>query len=288
MTEHTEHPPHPVTGHPAHPVTGHPAHPVTGLPAHPVTGHPRRPLTGHPRLTGRPRRPLTGHLRHYASALLLPLVALTAVTYGAGELVTSLPTGEAAVNTGLAAWRSGLWNTLTDIGTSLSDTPYIVALTAATAAFLGLVRRRLHEAAFLVAAVWSQSLIFLATSALVARHRPPVHHLDPAPPTSSFPSGHVSAAVGFYCAVALLLAVRVRGPVARALVWTLGVAVPLVVAFSRLYRGMHFLTDVLWGLLLGACCVAVSARAILARRAERRAWRCPPRGGGVGAPGAAR
>ncbi|MFI7445587.1 phosphatase PAP2 family protein [Nonomuraea indica] len=216
---------------------------------------------------------MTDRLRYYASVLLLPLVALATVTYGAGELITSLPTGEAAVNTRLAAWRTGLWNTLTDIGTSLSDTPYIVALTAVTAAFLGLVRRRWHEAAFLVAAVWSQSLIFLATSALVARHRPPVHHLDPAPPTSSFPSGHVSAAVGFYCAVTLLLAARLRSPVARVLVWTLGVAVPLIVAFSRLYRGMHFLTDVLWGLLLGACCVAVSARAILTRHRRVQADR---------------
>ncbi|MEU8102957.1 phosphatase PAP2 family protein [Nonomuraea muscovyensis] len=220
---------------------------------------------------------MTDHLRYYASALLLPLVALTAVTYGAGELITSLPTGEAAVNTGLAAGRTGLWNRLTDIGTSLSDTPYVVALTAVTAVFLGLVRRRWYEAAFLVAAVWSQSLIFLATSALVARHRPPVHHLDPAPPTSSFPSGHVSAAVGFYCAVALLLALRLRRPAPRALVWTLGVAVPLIVAFSRLYRGMHFLSDVLWGLLLGACCVAVAARAILARHRRREHPRLPAR-----------
>ncbi|WP_113704929.1 phosphatase PAP2 family protein [Nonomuraea lactucae] len=209
------------------------------------------------------------HIRYYASALLLPLVALAAVTYGAGELITALPTGEAAVSADLAARRTALWNTLTDFGSSLSDTPYIVAFTALTAVVLGLLRRR-HEAAFVVAAVWSQSLVFLATSALVARHRPPVHHLDPAPPTSSFPSGHVSAAVGFFCAVALILSTRLRSGALRVAVWTLAVAVPLVVAFSRLYRGMHFVTDIVWGLLLGAACVAVAARAFLARRPPER------------------
>jgi membrane-associated phospholipid phosphatase len=52
-------------------------------------------------------------------------------------------------------------------------------------------------------------------------------------------------------------------------IWVLGVAAPLIVGFSRLYRGMHFLTDVAWGLLLGVFCVVVAARAILYRREER-------------------
>ncbi|MEZ7125547.1 phosphatase PAP2 family protein [Nonomuraea sp. AD125B] len=141
-----------------------------------------------------------------------------------------------------------------------------MTLTAIAAIAFRLVWKRWLESVFLIVAVWSQSLVFLGTTEVVGRHRPPVEHLDPAPPTSSFPSGHVSAAVAFYCGLALVLATHTRNRALQVVIWVLGVAAPLSVAFSRLYRGMHFLTDVTWGLLLGLVCVVVAARAILFRR----------------------
>ncbi|MGR6922008.1 phosphatase PAP2 family protein [[Actinomadura] parvosata] len=210
-------------------------------------------------------------LKYYGLTLLSPMLLMAAVTYGAGQAILAWPTGEAAVSRALAAGRDPFWNAATDFGSSLSDTPYIVALTAVTAIVFRLWLHRWRESIFLVAAVWSQSLVFLATTEAVGRHRPPVQHLDPAPPTSSFPSGHVSAAVGFYCGVAVVLASRVRSTVARVAIWTPAVAAPLIVGFSRLYRGMHFLTDVMWGLLLGAGCVVMAAWAILRRPAAGKA-----------------
>jgi undecaprenyl-diphosphatase len=212
----------------------------------------------------------TEKLRYYALTLLSPMLLMAVATYGAGQAVLAWPSGEVALSRELAAGRDPAWNAATDLGSSLSDTPYIVALTAVAAIVFRLWLRRWRESVFLVAAVWSQSLIFLATTEVVGRHRPPVQHLDPAPPTSSFPSGHVSAAVAFYCGVAVVLAARVRGTVARAAIWTPAVIAPLAVGFSRLYRGMHFLTDVVWGLLLGAGCVVMAAWAILRRPPARR------------------
>jgi membrane-associated phospholipid phosphatase len=212
----------------------------------------------------------TENIKYYALMLVLPLVLMAAVTYGVGKLILAVPTGEAAVNKGLAADRTRLWNTLTDYGSSLSDTPYIVALTALAVIVFRLVYKRWRESIFLIASVWSQSLIFLATTTPVGRHRPPVEHIDPAPPTSSFPSGHVSAAVGFYCAVALILSTHVRSRALQVVIWVLGVAAPLIVSYSRLYRGMHFLTDIIWGLVVGVFCVVVAARVILLKREERR------------------
>jgi membrane-associated phospholipid phosphatase len=214
--------------------------------------------------------PMTEQVKYYALSIVVPLLVMTAVTYGVGELILAWPTGEAAVSRGLAADRTPLWNTLTNYGTSLSDMPYVVALTALAAIVFRFVHKRWRESVFLIVSVWSQSLVFLTTTVLIDRHRPPVQHLDPAPPTSSFPSGHVSAAVGFYCALALILTVHIRNRAAQVVIWVFGVAVPFIVGFSRLYRGMHFLTDVTWGLLLGVCCVVVAARAILYRREERR------------------
>ncbi|MEV4067926.1 phosphatase PAP2 family protein [Nonomuraea dietziae] len=212
----------------------------------------------------------TEHVKYYALTILLPMILMAAATFGVGKLILALPTGEAAVSRGLAADRTSLWNALTDVGSSLSDTPYIVAATAIFAIIFRLVYKRWRESVFLIAAVWSQSLVFLATTMIVGRHRPPVRHLDEAPPTSSFPSGHVSAAVAFYCGVALILSSHVRNRGLQVVIWVLGIAAPLAVGFSRVYRGMHFVTDVLWGLLLGVGCVVMAARAILYRRERQR------------------
>ncbi|RVX40007.1 undecaprenyl-diphosphatase [Nonomuraea polychroma] len=212
----------------------------------------------------------TEHVKHYALSILLPMLLMAGVTYGVGRAILAWPTRETSVSRSLAADRTSLWNTLTDVGSSLSDTPYIVALTVIAAIVFRLVYRRRREPIFLIVAVWSQSLIFLAISAPVGRHRPPVPHIDQAPPTSSFPSGHVSAAVAFYCGMALVLTTHVRNRVLQVLIWALGIAAPVAVGFSRLYRGMHFLTDVLWGVLLGVGCVVMAARAILYRRERQR------------------
>ncbi|MBO3746205.1 phosphatase PAP2 family protein [Streptosporangiaceae bacterium NEAU-GS5] len=201
--------------------------------------------------------------KHYALTIVVPLVVLALVTYGVGELILAWHTGEASISRALAAGRTPLLNKLTDYGTSLSDMPYVIALTAVTVIIFRLAYKRWRESLFLIAAVFGQSLVFLATTEVVGRHRPPVSHIDPAPPTSSFPSGHVSAAIGFYCAVALVLSSHVRNRALQVVIWAIGIAVPLIVGFSRLYRGMHFMTDVTWGAVLGICCVVIAARAIL-------------------------
>jgi undecaprenyl-diphosphatase len=64
----------------------------------------------------------------------------------------------------------------------------------------------------------------------------------------SFPSGHATVAVGFYGALTLILAYRLRGP-ARWAVVSGGVLLVLLIGFSRLYLGVHYPTDVLAGFL---------------------------------------
>ena len=207
-----------------------------------------------------------------ARLVLLPLVVLAGVTLGVGWLITrplhSAIAGEMDVSRELASDRTPLLNTLTDIGSTLADTPVIIALTAVTAIVFRLVFHRWRESIFLVVAVWSQNLVFLLATVFVERQRPEVRHLDPAPPTSSFPSGHTSAAVGFYCGLALVLAVHThRHTILKVLWWAIGLGVPLIVGASRLYRGMHHLTDVSWGLVLGFVCVAIAGHALLGRPA---------------------
>ena len=94
----------------------------------------------------------------------------------------------------------------------------------------------------------------------------------------SFPSGHATVAVGFYGALTLILAYRLRG-YARWIVVILGVALVLLIGFSRLYLGVHYPTDVLagflaaplWLVFVGAAYAAwLSIRGLRAAEARRK------------------
>ena len=98
--------------------------------------------------------------------------------------------------------------------------------------------------------------------AQLGRDRPPVAHPKPeplvhVPATDSFPSGH--ATVSFACATVLALAVP-------RLAWPL-FALATLIAFSRVYVGVHYPADVLAGAILG---VAVGVVVRVAGRLLRR------------------
>ncbi|MFF5785792.1 diacylglycerol kinase family protein [Streptomyces sp. NPDC012693] len=221
--------------------------------------------------------------------LLLLLPVQTAVVAVLGLLVTGplahrWPlSAEDGVNRAVAARRTPFGTALTDRASLLADTQSVIALTLICATALLLMPRvpRWREAAFLAVSVAAQSTVFLLVTLVVNRERPDVHHLDPAPPTSSFPSGHVGASVALFGGLAVLASRRLRG-VQRHLVVGLLLAVPLFVAFSRVYRGMHHPSDVVAGLLNGACTLALVAAALLPRPREE-AVSPPPGASALGA-----
>ena len=76
-----------------------------------------------------------------------------------------------------------------------------------------------------------------------------VRERNPDTPTQTedsygFPSGHVSGATTFFVAAALLFRWRRKG-------WTFAVAGIVLMAFSRMYLGRHFLADVVGGVVVG-------------------------------------
>jgi undecaprenyl-diphosphatase len=137
-------------------------------------------------------------------------------------------------------------------------------VTVLAAIVLRLVLKRWRESIFLCAAVCAQALVFFLTTLVIDRPRPEVDHMDTSPPTSSFPSGHTSAAVALYLGLAVILfRVADRTWLKRA-AWLL-LLVPIGVALTRLYRGMHHPSDVLASFLNGGICVLVMTRAVLDR-----------------------
>ena len=139
-------------------------------------------------------------------------------------------------------------------------------LTAVAAVAAGLLWRRWREPVFILVAVIGEVLVFTTTTLLVHRPRPSLLAMDAAPPTSSFPSGHVAAATAFYGAVAMLIVLHARHQVVRAAAVTAAVMLVVVVALSRLYRGMHYPSDVVAGALLGMAWLWVTGTITLGRR----------------------
>jgi undecaprenyl-diphosphatase len=90
----------------------------------------------------------------------------------------------------------------------------------------------------------------------VGRPRPPVEQLDGHMPTSSFPSGHIAATMCLYVSIAVLVVPRIRAWW-RWIFVALAVIMPVGVALSRMYRGMHHPTDVLGACVLTACWITV-------------------------------
>ncbi|GID33293.1 phosphatase PAP2 family protein [Paractinoplanes brasiliensis] len=214
-----------------------------------------------------------------ARRLLLPVTVLFGVMVGLGLLVTRVAehawplTVEDDINRALEAHRTAPLNVLSEIASLIGSTPVIIAVTGVAAAILRWKLKSWREPLYLCLAVSAQALVFLFTTLVIDRERPGVHRMDDSPPTSSFPSGHTSAAVALYVGLAFLLFTLLRRTWAKRLVWLL-VLIPVAVALARLYRGMHHPTDVTASFLNGCACVVVMAREVLNRAVG---WAVPAR-----------
>jgi len=193
-------------------------------------------------------RPRTG--AGVVGLVLAAFVAVEAVVLGLGLLITRvlahspMHRDELAFERVVATHRTAFWNTVTSTGTRIGGTEIVLAMTAVGCLLLFLRGHGPRLPAFLAVAVAGETSLFVLASIVIHRMRPGIPHLDGAPPTSSFPSGHTAAAVALWCGLALGLARTRPGHPLRLLSRLLAVAVPGFVLASRLYRGMHWPTDV--------------------------------------------
>lgn len=127
-----------------------------------------------------------------------------------------------------------------------------------------LVRRR-WAAAAAFAIAWATSEIAIEVlKGYFERGRPPLPLVETV--GFSFPSGHATA--GAAIAVAVVLAFLKPGH--RRRVWIgLAVAFAFAMAFSRVYLGAHWLSDVVTGVLLGSVC-AIGGFALVDEVQHRR------------------
>jgi len=190
-----------------------------------------------------------------AAVLILGYVLISLVMLALGLLLVHGPLGGVrAWDHEVTAWfadhRMSVLNAVTEWATYIANTEGVVGVALVVSIFL-LARRHWREVVVLMGGLAVEVTVFLTVNYLVERPRPDVVRLNDTPSTASFPSGHVAASLVLWAVIAIIVGVVTTNRVARAIAWVPVAMLPLLIAFARVYRGMHNPTDVLAGALLG-------------------------------------
>ena len=162
-------------------------------------------------------------------------------------------------------WLEGLrTDVLTDVMMAVSwlgSWPIILLLSAFAALIVDRWgRTRLRTTVTMLFALVTQLVIVQGLKLLFGRSRPSNVEALTATSDASFPSGHASAAATVMVVLWLAVsAARPRWRVPAGIVAFLGIALMCV---SRMYLGVHYLSDVVVGSLVGAA-VAVGATTLV-------------------------
>jgi undecaprenyl-diphosphatase len=188
---------------------------------------------------------------HPAARLVLGLAVFVLLGWGVGEFWTSV-VGSVELNAvrDVAAQRTAALTDLVQVITWAGSAFLLVPL--ALIACVALARAGLRREALAVAlSLGGAMLISDWVKLLVSRPRPPVEHLQ-AVTGSSFPSGHATQASAFWFSLVFAMPAAGASPKLARVAAGLALLIVLAVAASRVYLGVHYPSDVVAGMLLGA------------------------------------
>jgi len=196
-----------------------------------------------------------GHRGRIAAEVVIAWVLILGVIVGVGELITKDGNGnilgDRTIPRWFAAYRTANWNHWSLIFSNLGATQDILIVSVAVCVVFLAVTRHWRPVIFVATVMFGELGAFLAAAAVVKRPRPDVTHLDQHLPTSAYPSGHTAATTCLYVALAILVIGHARGWW-RWLFLIPAIAMPVLIALSRMYRGEHHPTDIAGSLLFAA------------------------------------
>lgn len=202
------------------------------------------------------------------------MVALIVATSLLGWLLASVVWGgDSTIDAGVAQWAAdrrsdgltAFFNVVTDIG----DTITLLILGVAVGTVWRVKRGDWEGFEVLAGSYLGALAIYAAVKRIVGRARPPQELALGEVPGLSFPSGHTTGSAAVYTALVLLVIVMVRREAAKwVMVAATGVLVVLIAA-SRVYLGVHWLGDVVAGLVVGVTWAIWVVTPLYVRRRER-------------------
>lgn len=153
--------------------------------------------------------------------------------------------------------------------TTLGSAAFLIPLTVVIAALLS-ARRQWQPLVLLVGSYLGAVILFSGLKALIGRARPPGPLAVVVETGYAFPSGHTTAATVFYATLAFLL-VREAPRLTHQLAASAGaLLLAALVGASRVYLGVHWLSDVVAAFALGGLWVTVVITISTAVNVHRR------------------
>jgi membrane-associated phospholipid phosphatase len=196
-------------------------------------------------------------------ALTVCLLAVTGAGIALGILIYMVrtQTGLVQVDRAVGQWSDPRMTAVSisvfDLLTWFGSTVVVVGLGVLAAVYAYWRWRNPAIPVFLALVIGGQLLLSNLIKDIVQRARPDLHPLAGFS-GPSFPSGHTTAAAATFIAIALVVG-RDWSPRGRRNLAGAAVALAVAVACSRVFLGVHWVSDVIGGLILGWTWVAVCA-----------------------------
>jgi undecaprenyl-diphosphatase len=224
---------------------------------------------------GRLRERGWGPVRHFTERSVLGLIVVVLLGVGFGVLLLLVrfhwgplqqldSQADNGVNA-LVAPHPGLVAALQTVA-GLGGRGFLIPLVVVAVVVL-LIRRRPRLAIYLVVTGLGALLLDPSLKTLVGRLRPMVNVPVATAPGNSFPSGHALGSIVTYGAL-LLVFLPMVPPRRRPLAIGVAAAIVLAIGITRIGLGVHYISDVLAGWLLGAAWLGVTAYAFRVWRRE--------------------
>jgi undecaprenyl-diphosphatase len=225
-------------------------------------------------------------LRAYQSRVGAPLFLLGGFVFSTLFLAISFRFAEDSFPTALTnldltvfRWFAGLrledgkslFLPITRLG---NTSTLVVVVSCVSLSFV--VWRRYFEAALFGGGAALAALSMITTKWLIGRPRPASPTVPVLDGNPAFPSGHVAVGGVVYVLLAYLLTRKLRGRLSRVLLLGFGVVVALLLAWTRLYFAVHWMSDVLGGFALAGFWLAILTFLIISHRRLHPSRVSPP------------
>jgi undecaprenyl-diphosphatase len=196
-----------------------------------------------------------------ALTLALTIILVAVIAVGALLVMIQHNAGLARYDLSAARWGAdhatrGSTRFLRDVS-MFGGTPAMILFALVAATFETIRTRSRAVVEFLVVVVGGQLILQNLTKVIVDRSRPDIHRLTGFS-GSSFPSGHATTTAATFAAIAFLVG-RGRSRRTKAVLAGAAAAIAVAVATTRVFLGVHWLTDVIAGLAMGWAWFAISS-----------------------------
>jgi undecaprenyl-diphosphatase len=191
-------------------------------------------------------------------ALFLGLVVVVALAVGFTEVLDDVLEGDgiAGIDQPVTRWLAAhrdLWLTAALRAVTNAGGPlFLAALAFPISLFAGWRCRSWRPIVLALVGGGVVPLVLFTAKALVGRNRPPLPFALVDADGYSFPSGHATGTAAVMVISAWMLTRwLIRGWTGRVIVWTVAIGSAFLIGFSRVYLGVHYVSDVLSGWMLG-------------------------------------